>query len=456
MADLKTILQNSAHVHFVGVGGSGMYPLVQILHAQGHTISGSDVNEGAILDSERRMGVNVIIGQRAENVHGAQLVVYSAAISEDNPERCEAQRLSIPCVERSVLLGYVAGLYRQTLAFAGTHGKTTASGMAMQILEMADMRPGAVIGGKLPLIDGYGKAGSGEHFIAEACEYNNTYHKISPSIAVLLNVDADHLEFFGNMDNLKASFRTFCSAATSTVIYNGDDAHSADVVNGLGLPLLSFGMGEGCTLRACDVHEHRPAFWAFTLQKDGVALGKIKLGCPGEHNIYNALAACAGCMLLGASFEQCEEGLYAFSGMGRRFELLGEKDGVMIVDDYAHHPAEISATLCAARRMHPQPTVWAVHQPFTYTRTSALLDDFAASLSLADRVVMTAIMGSREKAEDYDITTEHLAKKIPGSVWFETQREVADYVMTHAKAGDIVLTLGCGDIYKCAHMMLNG
>ncbi|NLW77981.1 MAG: UDP-N-acetylmuramate--L-alanine ligase [Ruminococcaceae bacterium] len=451
--DIGALLAGPKKVHFIGVGGSGMYPLVQILLAAGHSITGSDVNEGEILDYERRQGVRVDMGHAAQNVHGADLVVYSAAIPDNNPERLEADSLGIPCVERSVMLGYVASLYRRPLCIAGTHGKTTATGMAAQILEMAGLDPAAVIGGRLPLIGGYGKSGTGDGIVVEACEYHNTFLELRPDTAVLLNVDDDHLEFFGSMAGLKAAFRKFCALATGAVIYNGDDAGCREVVAGLPVALISFGLGAGCNVRAVNLREHRPALWAFTLQQDGRDLADIALAVPGQHNVYNALAACAGALRLGATAAQCAAGLAAFGGTGRRFEVLGEVNGLTIADDYAHHPAELKAVLSAAKGMGYK-AVWAVFQPYTYSRTQLLLDDFAAVLPIADHVVMTAIMGGRERAEDYTVTTADLAARLPGSVWFETQRAVADYVLAHAQPGDLVLTLGCGDIYKCAHMMV--
>ncbi len=451
--DLHQLLQTPKKLHFVGIGGSGMYPLVQILHSQGHQISGSDVNEGEIIENERRMGINVVLQQVAENVHGTDLVVYSAAIRADNPERLEAQRLGIPCVERSIMLGYVASLYNKSLCFAGTHGKTTATGMATQILEMGGHDPAAVIGGKLPLIHGYGKSGSGDGIVVEACEYHNTFLELKPETAVLLNVDADHLEFFKTMDNLKQTFRQFCSLATGAVIYNGDDANSVEVVNGLPQQQISFGLGETCTLRAVNLQEHKPAYWSFTVLEKGTELGRIQLSAPGKHNVYNALAAYAGARRLGASHEDCARGLAAFAGTGRRFEVLGQINGITIADDYAHHPTELEAILSAVKEMGYN-KVWAVFQPYTFSRTQMLLNEFAAVLPLADEVVMTAIMGGREREQDYSLTTQDLADKIPGSVWFQTQQETARYVMEHARPGDIVVTLGCGDIYKCAHMML--
>ncbi len=461
---MGAVLATAKRLHFIGVGGSGMYPLVQIMLPRGYAISGSDVNEGEILDYERRQGVRVCMGHAAENVHGADLVVYSAAIRADNPERQEAERLGIPCVERSVMLGYVSSLYARPLCFAGTHGKTTATGMAVQVLESAGLDPAAVIGGRLPLIGGYGKGGGGDAIVVEACEYHNTFLELHPDTAVLLNVDNDHLEFFGDMDGLKAAFRQFCTQATGAVLYNGDDENSRDVVAGLpagGPRPVSFGLAEGCAWRAVALREHKPSYWAFRVEEDGTggsAIGgtggnEVLLAVPGRHNVYNALAAWAGARRLGATAAQCAAGLAAFKGTGRRFEVLGERNGVTIADDYAHHPAELRAVLTAAMGMG-YGQVWAVFQPYTFSRTQMLLQDFVEVLKIPDRVVMTAIMGGRESGEDYSVTTADLADRIPGSVWFETQPEVAAYVMEHAKPGDLALTLGCGDIYKCAHLML--
>lgn len=450
--DLKNILSTPKNLHFIGVGGSGMYPLVQIMLSQGHHISGSDVNEGDIINYERAQGVTVKMGHKAENVNGADLVVYSAAINPQNPERLEALALGIPCVERSRLLGYVTSLYANSLCIAGTHGKTTTTGMATQILQMAELDPAAVIGGKLPLINGYGKSGEQDRIVVESCEFNNTFLEINPFIAVLLNVDDDHLDFFGDMDGLKAAFRKFCSQATGKVLYNADDKNSQDVVAGFE-NLLTFGINGEYDYSAKELHEHKPGFWAFTVYENKEPICEVLLSAPGRHTIYNALAAYAGARLLGATPSQCAAGLQEFKGTGRRFQLMGENKGVTIIDDYAHHPTELAATLSTAKELGYN-SVWAVFQPYTYSRTQLLLNEFADVLPIADHVVMTAIMGGREKAEDYTITTADLAAKIPGSVWFETQQEVADYVMKNAQSGDLVLTLGCGDIYKCAHMML--
>ncbi|MEG1381130.1 MAG: UDP-N-acetylmuramate--L-alanine ligase [Ruthenibacterium sp.] len=449
----SNLLDGKTKLHFVGIGGSGMFPLVQILHEVGYEITGSDVGEGDIIDRERKLGITVYQGHKAENVHGAELVIYTAAIMKGNPEVEEAQRLGIPTVERSILLGYVSNTYPHPICIAGTHGKTSTTAMTTQIMVMAGKDPAAVIGGKLPLIDGYGRYGAGHEIIVEACEYSNTFLHLVPHTSVILNVDADHLEFFKTMDNLKESFRRFCLLTENTIIANIDDANTVQVVGNVDRIVRTFGVDSPADFRATHITEYRPSFFAFDVEELGHKKVRIELSAPGYHNIYNALAAYACASLSGCTPEECATGLNAFKGAGRRFEFLGDVNGVTIADDYAHHPTELAATLNAAKKMDYK-HVWAVFQPFTYTRTQMLLDDFAKVLQIADHVVMTEIMGSRERAADYTIRTKDLAAKIPDSVWFDTFDEVVEHVLKNAEKGDLVITLGCGDIYKAAKKMM--
>lgn len=449
----SNLLDGKTKLHFIGIGGSGMFPLVQILHTVGYEITGSDVGEGDIIDKEKALGIQVYHGHRAENVHGTELVVYTAAILDGNPEIAEAQRLGIPCVERSVLLGYVANTYQHSICISGTHGKTTTTAMTTQILLMAGRDPAAVIGGKLPLIDSYGRYGADREIVVEACEYHNTFLHLIPHTSVILNIDADHLEFFKSMENLKAAFRKFALLTEHLIIANIDDANTVEVAGSVDRPVRTIGIRQLADYRAVNIEEYRPSFFAFDMAVDGVRGVHIQLGVPGYHNIYNALAAYACAVSAGCTPEQCAAGIAAFRGAGRRFEFLGEVNGVTIADDYAHHPTELEATLKSAKEMDYK-HVWAVFQPFTYSRTEMLLADFARVLPIADHVVMTEIMGSRERAEDYTVRTKDLAAKIPGSVWFNTFAEIVDYVLAHAEPGDLVITLGCGDIYKAAKMMV--
>ncbi len=453
MGKYDRILNGKTKIHFVGIGGSGMFPLVQILHAVGYEITGSDVNEGDIIDRERKMGIEVAMGHSADNVKNAQLVVYSAAIMKDNPEVTFAKKQGIETVERSILLACVANTYSRPICISGTHGKTTTTAMTTQILVMAGKDPAAVIGGKLPLIDAYGRFGANNEIVVEACEYNNTFLHIEPYNSVILNIDEDHMEFFKTMDNLKNSFKKFAKSTTSAVIANADDAETRDVISKLRQKVITFGRFEKADYMAVNVAQHRASFYEFDVSIKGEICAHIKLSVPGEHNILNALAAFVAANENGCTPEECKTGIEAFKGAGRRFEIHGEIKGVTIADDYAHHPKELEVTLNSAKKMDYN-NVWAVFQPFTYTRTAHLLDDFARALKLADKVVMTEIMGGRENASDHKIRTKDLAEKVPGSVWFDTFDDVVDYVMKNAKPDDLVITLGCGDIYKAAKKMM--
>ena len=452
MFEIDKLLNEKKRIHFIGIGGSGMCPLAEILHTWGYEISGSDNNPGDNIDKLRGLGMKVILGQKAENIEGAEIIVYTAAILKDNPELVAALASGIPCFERAALFGAISRMYSDCIAVCGTHGKTTVTAMLTQVLVMAEKDPSAVIGGRLPLIDSHGIAGKSDTLVCEACEFNNHYHELDPNVAIILNVDEDHLEFFKNLDNIIASFNKFANMTTDTVIYNGDDANTVKALEGVDKKLISFGRYNECDYSPANITYNRGAFAEFDVMHKGEKIAHLKLNIPGEHNILNSLAAFAAAKNAGCSDEECEKGISSFGGAGRRFEVLGEFDGITIADDYAHHPGELEVTLNAVMKMGYH-TVWAVFQPFTYSRTKLLFDDFVRVLQIPDKCVMTEIMGSRE-VNTYGIYTKDLAEKIPGSVWFNTFEEIADYVLASAKKGDIVITLGCGDIYKCAKIMV--
>ncbi|MFV0497736.1 MAG: UDP-N-acetylmuramate--L-alanine ligase [Candidatus Fimivivens sp.] len=445
-------LKQYHNLHFIGVGGSGMFPLVQILLAQGHCISGSDNNPGDTIDQERTMGVHVTIGHSAANVQTADAVVYSAAIMQDNIELVAARERGIPTIERSEMLGLLTRRYDNCVCVSGTHGKTTTTSMITYLMLASNLDPSVVIGGKVNAIGGSGRAGLSQNMVVEACEFVDTFLHLSPDIAVVLNIDADHLDYFKTLDNIIRSFRRFCELTSRTVIYNGDDENSCKAVAGLDRQLISFGLSDKNTYYAANISWKNGSRCDFDLMKNGKKVTALQLNIPGQHNVLNALAACAAALEAGANPEKFGEGLSVFTGAHRRFEILGTINGITIADDYAHHPAELAATLTAAKSLDYN-NVWAVFQPFTYSRTAMLLDEFVKVLPIADHVVMSAIMGGREE-NTYGITTEDLAVKMPGSVWFETFDEIAEYVLANAKENDLVLTLGCGDVYKCAKLML--
>jgi UDP-N-acetylmuramate--alanine ligase len=343
-------------------------------------------------------------------------------------------------------------MYDDCYCVCGTHGKTTVSSMLTQMMIQCGKDPSAVIGGKLPLIQSNGRVGNTENMVCEACEFKDTFLHLSPDVAVILNVDADHLEYFKNIENIIKSFHKFAQMTTKALIINGDDANTLKAVDGVNdKPIITFGLDKKNNYYADNI-EIVHAFAHFDVFKDGKKVGHVQLKVPGKHNIYNALAAIAAADYSGIKIADAINSLEQFGGACRRFEILAKINGITIADDYAHHPAELKATLEAAMQMEFN-RVWAVFQPFTYSRTKRLMDDFATVLQIPDKCVMTEIMGSREVNTE-GVYTSQLAAKIPGSVWFNTFDEVADYVLENVQSGDLIITLGCGDIYKAAKIMI--
>ncbi|MBQ4244951.1 MAG: UDP-N-acetylmuramate--L-alanine ligase [Clostridia bacterium] len=455
MYEIDQLLKEVKHIHFIGIGGSGMCPLAEILNEKGYIISGSDNNETDTLARVRAMGAKVTLGQVPENIEGAELIIYTSAILAGNPELEAAKNSGIPLFERNDLLGAITRIYPDCIGVCGTHGKTTTCAMLTQVLIECGKDPSAVIGGKLPLTGTSGIVGSSEHMVCESCEYQDHFLKLTPDVAVILNVDEDHLEYFKNLDNLKKSFEKFASFATKKIIYNGDDKNTCDVIESVKVisdkPTVSFGFNKTNDYYADNI-ELKNEFASFDVIYKDENLGRVTLSIPGEHNIYNALAVFASAVHTGAKPAEIITAIAHFRGAGRRFEILDVIDGITIADDYAHHPRELEVTLNTAMGMGYN-NVWAVFQPFTYSRTKILFDDFVRVLKIPDKVVMTEIMGSRE-VNTYGIYTADLAKEIPGSVWYNTFEEVSQYVVDHAKEGDFVITLGCGDIYKAAKIMI--
>ncbi len=443
------IIENVKRIHMIGIGGSGMCPLAEILHSKGYILSGSDNNESDPLKRIRALGIKVHMGHSADNIEGAELIVYSAAIAKDNPELVAAAEKGIPTMERSHLLGALTRKFDNVIGVAGTHGKTTVSSMITQILILNNLDPTAVIGGRLPLINSNGRAGQSEHMVCESCEFVNTFLQMSPDVSVLLNIDDDHLDFFKTMDNLIASFHKFI-AMSHTAYINGDDPLVRRAAEGISADIITFGKQKGNDFYAENIKQGALGY-EFDVMSGGKALGRLHMRIPGEHNIYNGLAAFAVAYNLGVTPKGIDEALSKFTGAGRRFEFLYECEKLTLVDDYAHHPTELEATLKAAKSLNYKRVI-AVFQPFTFSRTALLRDEFIKALSLADKVVLTPIMGSREK-NTYGIYSEDIAKKLPDATVIETFQEVADYICDIATPGDLVITMGGGDIYKAAYVI---
>jgi UDP-N-acetylmuramate--alanine ligase len=429
-----------------------MSALAEILHHEGYELTGSDNNESDTLSRIISLGIPVKMGHSRDNIGNAQLVVHTAAVHEDNPEIIAAHEKNIPVIDRAELLGLISLRYSQTIAVAGTHGKTTTTCMITQILMAAGLDPTAVIGGKLPAIGGSSRVGHSEIMVCEACEFVDSFLSLHLAISVILNIDDDHLDYFKTMENLISHFGLFANQTSKTLIINGNDVNTLKAVKNSALRRVTFGFDKNNDYSAANIKTGVTGQLYFEILHQGDIIASIALKVPGRHNILNALAACAAAVEAGASKEAIENGLNTFKGAGRRFEVLGKVRGITIVDDYAHHPTELKATLEAAAEMGFK-RVWAIFQPFTYSRTVMLMDDFVRVLQIADRVVLAEIMGSRE-VNTYNVYSKDLCDKIPGSVWFSTFEEIASYVMENAVEGDLVITLGCGDIYKAAKMML--
>lgn len=444
------ILEQVKKIHFIGIGGSGMCPLAEILFSEGFELTGSDSASSDTLERIKAMGIKVFDGHFAENVKGTELVVYTAAVKSDNPELVAAKELGIPCLERSVMLGIVTRRYNRSVAVAGTHGKTSTTAMISQILIGSGFDPSAIIGGKLPAIGGNSYVGQSDIIVCEACEYVDTFLELNPYLSVVLNIDADHLDYFKNLENIKKSFLKFANQTSHAVIYWGDDENCIDTFKDLDLLKITYGLGENCDYRAVNIVSNGMN-QSFELHFKGEFVVTVKLVVPGKHNIMNALAASAAAHHLGATGKEIAENLEKFTGVHRRFEVLGVSRGITVADDFAHHPTELTAVLTSAMNMGFN-KVWAIFQPHTYSRTAILLDDFAKALAIPDEVIISEILAVRE-TNTYNIYSTDLGAKIQGAHCIDTFEEITDFILENAKEGDLVLTMGGGNVYRCANMI---
>jgi len=449
----QDLLQTVRRVHFTGIGGSGMCPLAEMLLALGYEVSGSDDYASDNLKRMQSLGIPVSLPLAAGNADHAELVVYTAAIRTDHPELASAAEKGIPLMERATFLGLITRRYPHTVSVAGTHGKTGTTSMVSQILLQADLDPSIFIGGRLPLINANGRAGKSDWMVCEACEFLDHYLNMKTSVAVILNVDADHLDYFGDLDGVIASFKKFAAGAEQCVIANADDAPTMKAVADVPAEkLITYGRDLSCEWSAQNIGTHGGAFGEYDLYHNGEFFAHIRLGVPGTHNVHNSMAAAAAAFLCGASAQQIATGLAAFRGAGRRFEFLGDAQGITVADDYAHHPTEITATLKAAKSL-PYRRVWAVFQPFTFSRTKRLLSEFAEALSLADEALVCDILGSREQ-DAGEVSSKDITDRMQNGRYLPTFDDVIAYLKEHAAEGDLVLTMGGGNVYKCAQQYL--
>lgn len=444
---------NSRTIHFVGIGGSGMFPIAKILKSQGFKITGSDVYESDTLDKVRDLGIKVALGHKSENIGICDVLVYSAAIKMSNPEIIEAQSRGIPIIERCEILGLISEKYNNSIGVSGTHGKTTTTSIITHILLDVNKSPNSIIGGTLKRLNGNSCEGKSDIFVCEACEYVDSFLQLYPKFSVILNLEADHLDYFKTFENMKNSFKKFAFQTKNTIVYNGDDSNIVDILKDVDKNKISFGFSKENDYIIDNIVIEKNGFASFELMSDSSCLGNINLSIPGKHNIYNAVAAIIVCLNLGVKFEEIKKSILEFKGAHRRFEILGNPHGILIVDDFAHHPTEIRSTLTVAKNMGFN-KVWAVFQPHTYSRTFMFLDDFAKVLSIADEAILTEILPVRE-TNIYDIHSKDLAKKVKNCICIDDFDEIAEFILSNAQKGDMVITMGGGNIYKCANIILD-
>lgn len=447
--NIKDYLQPGRHAHLVGIGGVSMRPLGLVLRMMGLTISGSDMNASVSTDDLISKGIAVSIGHRAENIAGADCVIRTAAAHNDNPEIAAARARGIPVFERAQAWGHIMRAYKNAVCVAGTHGKTTTTSMLTHIFLRAQFDPTVMIGGYLPLLGAGHRVGTGDTIIMESCEYCNSFLNFFPTVAVILDVDADHLDFFHDLADVKRSFRAFAELVPQGgfIAANGDDKNTLDALSGM--DLLRFGFGQDNDVRGENFSED---YSEFDVICGGTRYAHLQLGVIGRHNAMNALAACAVAWRFGIPGETAAQALAEFHGAGRRLEYKGTFHGADIYDDYAHHPNEVHALLQAVRLMHYKRIICAF-QPHTYSRTKALFQDFVQELRAADLTILTDIYAAREQ-NTVGVSALDLARAIPGAVYCMTLPEVTEFLRQTAQPGDIILTVGAGDIYKAADALL--
>ena len=447
------------HVHFIGIGGISMSGLAEILLGKGFRISGSDNNASALTERLEKAGAVIRIGQSADNISpDTDLVVYTAAIHPDNPEFVAAKKQGIPMLSRAQLLGQIMQNYDLPINIAGTHGKTTTTSMCTHVLMRAGLDPTVTLGGILPSIGGNIRVGGTKYFVAEACEYTNSFLSFFPKIELILNVDADHLDFFKDLDDIASSFHRFAALIPEdgTLIINRDTAKYDVVTDHLACGIITYSLNGDADYTAEDVHFNENGCASFVCLERGKPIGNFRLCIPGMHSVSNSLAVIALSRKLGLSPEIIAQGIADFHGADRRFERKGTAFGATIIDDYAHHPTEIRAIITAALQT-PHKKLWVVFQPHTYTRTKALLPDFADALSLADHIVLSDIYAARE-VNTVGISSEDLRAEIEKrgtrADYFSSFEEILEFLKTQLKEGDLLITMGAGNIVDVGEDLL--
>ncbi len=445
--ELKKYLKPGKRVHLIGIGGVSMRPLGLVLQGMGLTVTGSDMNSSVSTDELIAKGIQVYIGHRQENIRGADCIIRTAAAHNDNPEIAAARVAGIPVFERAQAWGVIMQAYKNAVCVAGTHGKTTTTSMVTHILMEANVDPTVMIGGYLPLLRAGHRVGKGDTIILESCEYCDSFLNFFPTLSVILNIEADHLDYFKDLADIQKSFRKFAQLSSGGILANGDDPHVREALEGL--DYVSFGLNSSNRVHGENIH---PDWRHLDVYCDGKFYTHLDLNVLGRHNALNAIGAAGAAWMLGIPGKAVTKGLATFSGAERRMQYKGSYRGADIYDDYAHHPDELAATIDAVATMHYDRVILAF-QPHTYTRTKALFSDFIRQLKRVDKVVLAEIYAARER-NTVGISSKDLADQIPGAVYCETLPEVTSYLGSVARKGDVILTVGAGDIYRAGEALL--
>lgn len=451
------ITDKNKKVHFIGIGGVSMSGLAAVLLNAGYKVSGSDSKQSDILGILKSHGAEIYIGHRADNIKDVDLVVYTAAIPNDNPELVEARAKNIELMDRAEFLGQIMKGHKYNVAIAGTHGKTTTTSMVSHIALSANLDPTILVGGNLDAIGGNFKVGNSEYFITEACEYKQSFLRFFPYVGIILNIDADHLDFYRDLNHIKETFKEFINIIPEDgyIIVNTDDKNVRDVLDNPKCNVLAYGIEQGDVTAKNLVCDEKGAYTFDAYHKDK-CLGTISLSVPGLHNVSNALSAVCTSLIFNIPFDKVQDGLLSFHGAHKRFEYKGVKDGVTVIDDYAHHPVEIKATLSTAKKIKHN-KIYCVFQPHTYTRTKTLFDDFTTCFNDADELVLMDIYAAREKDTGLvssDELGDAIRKLSVNCTNVHSHEEALNYVKSKLKDGDLLLTVGAGDVVKVGEMFL--
>ena len=453
MEDIRQYMVPGKKAHLIGIGGVSMSPLAEVLHRAGIEVHGSDMRESEAVAHLRSLGIQVNIGHYGENVAGCDYIIRTAAVHDNNPEIVAAHAKGIPVFERAQAWGAIMQQYKNAVCISGTHGKTTTTSMMTHITMAAALDPTIMVGGTLPLLGSGYRVGHGDTIVLESCEYCNSFLSFFPTVAVILNVEADHLDFFKDLSDVEHSFHQFAELVpeNGSVIVNADDSGAMESVKNLPHPNTTFALDHPADFTAANITEDkgRPSF---DILEHGTLYCHVALRVPGRHNILNALAAAAAAKALGLNGDAVAKGLATFTGAGRRFEHKGNYHGAEVYDDYAHHPGELHALLTTARELGYKRVICAF-QPHTYSRTKALFSEFVEELKLADLTILMEIFAARE-TNTLGISSKDLADAIPGAIYCKTLDEVTETLRSVARDGDLILTVGAGDIYLAGEKLL--